>query len=624
MKKLLFLATFIYFIIAPLTYHPDNKLVLSWAGTENGTVWNIWKYEQKHLQNNNNFNYPPLHFYLDKLQYWLALPIGGHGFHEWLSTQNASDPYQINLMRYTLAMKTGLIFFSLIVGYLLYLIAKQSLASEIQAKTVASLWLFNPIVLYSIPIMGQNDVMAIAFFLLGWYLLSRFKLLTSIIFGLSASIKTYPLIWLPFLLLTTSRLDVKQKFKIFIFSVGVYILTLLPFIVNPIFQKTVLGSDINSRFFIAQIGLGFSENIQIMPILLLLLIFGLYVKKNNNNNNLDINLQSLALMTVNLLLLGFSHFHPQWFTWIIPFWSLWLISQKRKNLIPNIFLSLITFGAWLLVIILFQDASLSYGLFIPINAALANLPILRDFLLLKNIKALDYNNYAHSWLAGMGMLALASVFTHRCEFTKHIFIKIQLSTIKIKKIFLFPLCLISSTLIIFSFVFLIFFLPKAPLSSPAPVIANYQLISEEIQTTFIANYNYLSRINLYFQNQDFKNQDQYLLTVKNNQNQLILKQNFSGFNTGFQNSLRFDFPSQSTSKGQEYVVKLTPLTTSDTNIEIAITQKDIPTSVAIMSYYDSPQNISYALTQSLNFFKKSFTQIPFLYAFLVLILFLSL
>ena len=75
--KLLLLSVFFSLLIAPLTYHPDNKLVLNWASQEEGRVWNIWEYD---LQGVGQFNYPPLHFYLDKLQYFIAKPLGGAGF----------------------------------------------------------------------------------------------------------------------------------------------------------------------------------------------------------------------------------------------------------------------------------------------------------------------------------------------------------------------------------------------------------------------------------------------------------------------------------------------------------------------------------------------------------------
>jgi hypothetical protein len=204
----------------------------------------------------------------------------------------------------------------------------------------------------------------------------------------------------------------------------VYILTLLPFISNPVFQKAVLGSDINARFFIAQISLGFSESIQIVPILLITLLFLLYSKKPSTDQSTTIGYQSFAIMAANLILLGYSHFHPQWFTWIIPFWIFWIVTLEYKHQLGAALLSLLSFGAWLIIVILFKDKSLSIGLLIPINPSLANLPILSEYLFLKGVKVQDYTNYAHSWLAAMGTLTLVGAGVYYKEITTSVFAKI--------------------------------------------------------------------------------------------------------------------------------------------------------------------------------------------------------
>ncbi len=624
MKKILLFAAFIYFLIAPLTYHPDNKLVLKWAGENHGAVWNIWEYGQKNYQDEDNFNYPPLHFYLDKLQYFLAIPIAGEGFHEWLSTPNASDPYEPHLIRYSLAMKTGLILFSLLAGYLLYRIAKQTAATEKQAQAIAALWLFNPIVLYSIPIMGQNDVMAIVFFLVGWYFLAYSRIKAVIAFGLGASIKMFPLIWLPFLLITTSRFTAKEKWLIFSSSVGVYFVTLLPFITNPVFQRAVLSSDINTRFFIAQIGLGFSENIQLVPILLLVLGFVLYTKQKEQKSNIGIGYQAFSIMTCNLLLLGFSHFHPQWFTWLIPFWALWYMSLKREDLPLAGLMSFLTFGAWCMVVILFQDASLSYGLLVPINATVTNLPILRDFLITKNIKALDYNNYAHTWLAAMATLALTGIFVYFKKVKETTFVEFKLTQLPVSKFVKFISILIASLSFSFIVIFSSFVIFPAPLSSPAPVIVEYEPVLKPVETTFTAQFNSLSRIDLYFQNPDLKNKDEYVITIKDNNRQSILQQTISGFNVGFPSVLRLDVPLQSNSKNRQYTVELNPVTRSASTIEIALTQEDSTDAIAIKSYYTAPRGLSYNFSQAVKQTQRLLQEVPLLYLGLAVILFFAL
>lgn len=268
MKKILLLAAIIYFFIAPLTYHPDNKAVLFWASQDNGRVWNIWEYGEKNLGPKQQFNYPPLHFYLDKLQYLIAKPLGGADFAEWLGTPHEEDFFQPKLARFMMAAKAPLILFGLLAGFLIFLLAKQFGMTDIKSRLAAGLWLFNPITVYSIPMMGQNDVMAIVFFLCGWLLLKKYPVAAGVVFGLAASIKTYPLIWLLFLLPVTIGLSVKQKVGVFVLSTVVYGLTLVPFLHNQTFLSVGMNSEINNRFFIPQINIGFDQAIYLIPVLL--------------------------------------------------------------------------------------------------------------------------------------------------------------------------------------------------------------------------------------------------------------------------------------------------------------------------------------------------------------------
>jgi len=96
-KKLLLLAAVIYFFLAPLTYHPDNKLVLYWAGLEGGKVLDIWQYGQEHFPGDSQFNYPPAHYFLDKVQYGIARVIAGSGYDEWLHSSLLDDPVVKNI-----------------------------------------------------------------------------------------------------------------------------------------------------------------------------------------------------------------------------------------------------------------------------------------------------------------------------------------------------------------------------------------------------------------------------------------------------------------------------------------------------------------------------------------------
>lgn len=422
MKKIILWAAFIYFLLAPLTYHPDNKAVLSWAGSDGGTVWNIWNYQEKNLSQFGYYNYPPIHFYLDKLQYWLARPLAGAGFDTWLNLANITDKDQLSLPRYSLAIKTGLIGCSLLTGYLIYLIAKTYQLSDKKARLAAGLWLFNPVTIYSVAMMGQNDVLMITLFLYGWYLYQRLNdrvptarwqwLWPSLLFGLSIATKTTSLFWLPCLLLIDQRQTVKTKLKIFGGSLLTYGLTLLPFLSNPIFRRVVLNnSGFTDRLLLAEISLNHGEKAVYLVPLLLVVTIAAFCRCQQLKTKNQLAAQAFGLMTVNLILISWINFHPQWWTWVIVFWSLWLptLAPTKQRLIYG--LTFLGIGAWLATILFFpNDGSLSLAMLQPLNPQLANLPPLRTFLTNHQFDVARIDNLARSWLAILSLLALIQLY----------------------------------------------------------------------------------------------------------------------------------------------------------------------------------------------------------------------
>lgn len=626
MKKLLFFATFLYLIIAPLTYHPDNKLVLFWAGQEQGTVWNIWSYGQEHFTTEGQFNYPPLHFYLDKLQYWVAHITGGPGFDNWLASSNGLDARQEHLAQYSFSIKLVLIVFTILVGYLIYLVAKQYNATENTARWAAALWLFNPIVIYSVPILGQNDVMAIMLFLVGWLLLARSQLGAGILFGLSASVKMYPLLWLPFLLLPDPRLSLKEKCRIIGIGIGTYILTLLPFMANATFRQAVLNSDINDRFFIGHIDLGFTEAIFIVPLLLLLALYAVYKTSISKKFPIEqLSGQAFAVVACNLLLLCFSHFHPQWFTWLIPFWALWIVTQKQFSQWWVTLLSALTIGAWAFVVMMFDDSYLTFGLLVPLNPAWANLPIMREFALKAGIDVIKYNNFAHTWLAAVASIGLITLFSRKDSHTETTLV-FSWPRLHFPRLINFFGTLLLSAIIMCVITIATYLIP-APRSSQSPVITTYIPLTEGIDQTFTAEESNFNRVDLYFRNPNLENNDDFTLSVYSSEpNSLpLVSTHFTGFNTGDPGVIRFDIPQQPNSKNKAYYLKITPtagmLESASTNLQIGMIGTD---TIALKSYYGSDRGLKAAAWHAVEALRDVINQVWWVYVVATIALFLAL
>ena len=66
-------------------------------------------------------------------------------------------------------------------------------------------------------------------------------------------------------------------------------------------------------------------------------------------------------LAILLLIFSVTHFHPQWFLWVIPFFVLELVDNNFENIV----LALVIFFGWILLTLLFEP-SLSFGLFNPL------------------------------------------------------------------------------------------------------------------------------------------------------------------------------------------------------------------------------------------------------------------
>jgi len=627
-KKIFLLAAIVYFILTPITYHPDNKLVLYWGSLNEGRVWNIYEYGEKHLVElgKQQFNYPPVHFLLVKFQYFIAQLIGGSEYSSWLESSNELDPYQSSIYRYTLATKFVLVLVTLINGLLIYSIMKKHKKTEKQAVLAAILWWFNPIVIYSGVLMGQNDVLAVLPFLIAWLFLETKWVLSLIFFGLAISVKNYPLIWMGLLVITDPVLNWIKKISVIAGSLFVYLLTILPFIKNTVFQQEVLNSAITDRFFIATMNLGLGDRVIIVPFLLItLLIFAI----NYSKAKLSLESRSFLIMASNLVLLGFSHFHPQWFTWIIPFWAIWATSQIKKNKTTEIFLmSTLVFLAWLIIVLLFRDIYLYWGIFSPMNPDLINLPFLSEYLSARNFDVVQTNNIAHSIVAGV---ALASVIaasklespkkTREIQASKSLTIEKNKNFGKkfLKKMSKTSVILLSFILPLFIWSILFFIVNLIPSQKKISNYSKIEYVDSEYpyETTFIAEYDYLNRIDVWMKNPNFASQEKLKITLIDNNNQMLANQEFFGSNIGDPGSIRLDVPIQIDSLGKEYQVQLDIINQPEALLQIGNYNQEL----TIDHYYRPPINLKTAVINTYHRLITMCKQIWYWYVLLVILIY---
>jgi len=393
MRKILLLAATLYFLIAPFTYHPDNKLVLYYATLGNGKVWDIYSYLNTNFDAAPKFHYPPMHYWVVKAEYPIVKLIGGSEIDNWLkrgANEAFDDP---NIFLYNLATKIPILILALLSGWFIFKICQQNGFDEYKSKLAAAIWLFNPITIYSALMMGQNDMLAIAPFLCGWWLMKKYPWVAFFIFGLASGVKTYPLIWAVFMALTYIKFPVWKRLVLLIVSTVVYYLPMLPFLKYDYFRVDVLNSGLASRIFEPGIDIGLGDRVLVVPLILGILVLVAISKKIGKS----ISGVAKLLGAANLIILGFIHFHPQWLIWVAPFLAIY-VAKKKKELFSLILL----FGVMIWVILLFDDKFLYWGLLSPLNNGLLNLPLLRDVLFDKGINVILLSNLLHSLAAVIG------------------------------------------------------------------------------------------------------------------------------------------------------------------------------------------------------------------------------
>ncbi len=385
MKKIILLVATIYFLIAPITYHPDTKLVLYYATLGNEKVWNIYKYLNENVDSAPKFHYPPMHYWFVKAELPLVKLIGGKDIVKWLGVGSNIAFLDKNIFIYNLTSKFPILLLLLVTGLIIYKIAKKAGLSENKSRLAALIWYLNPITLYSGVMMGQNDILAIMPFLIGLYFYFDYPVLAFLLFGLASSVKSFPLIWAISLAGVYPTKNWLNKIFLALIPIVFYLITILPFLQYDYFKTDVLNSGLAMRMFELKLF------VPLVPVLLVLTTL-IGIKNNLGKNLLGI---CILLMAINLAILGFSNFNPQWFVWLMPFLAILMV---------------VSGGWWKLVVVviplmgitlLFEDKFLYWGLLSPVNSNLINLPLISDVLKSKNIDTGMLNNLFHLAVAGI-------------------------------------------------------------------------------------------------------------------------------------------------------------------------------------------------------------------------------
>lgn len=361
----LIIGTLLRLVIMPVTYHPDllghssAGYFLAYEG-----VTNIYDHLLSLPSNhplvtnigvNDVFIYPPLTHYTLGLFRFIVKPLADASFIPWAWT-NLSNLYSFPTFGWQIFLfKLPYLFVDIAVAFLLAGIFKGKKDQPVgrQEKWAFNLWLYNPVTLYATFMIGQLDILPVFFTVLSCYLIHKQKFGWAMFsLGIGAGYKIYPLLLIAPVAFVLGKTFL-EKLKYIGIGLLPFFAISLPYLNSPGYRQMVLFGPKSGKELFMIWNVTAAEGI--FPFLLILTFIYIFSYYSNKIKT------PFYFLSILLLTLSVSHYHPQWFLWVTPFLILSLVSRSLKYFE----IVLIMFIAWLLITLFFEP-SLSWGLFGPV------------------------------------------------------------------------------------------------------------------------------------------------------------------------------------------------------------------------------------------------------------------
>lgn len=400
MKKLIILAVVLRLLVAAFYFHPDIKTFNYQASFLKHGVFNIYTYlteNKKTLSLREEFVYFPLTYFTLGSYQAIASPILGKGFDAWLADAGVNSFVRNpQIFKYLIVLKLPYIAVDILIGYLIM----KFFDDREKAKKAFIFWLFNPFTIALFYIFSNVDIFPVALTVVSLLLAKRNKLVaSSLLLGIGAGFKLYPILLVPFLFLKAG--SVKEKLMVVLVPIFVFTVITIPFL-STAFVQSALISGLTTRIFNPGFSTGFGEyNIIGLTGFVALFFYGLLVDKKIKLLN--------YWVALFLLIFSFSHFNIQWLAWVAPF--LVILSVKMPRLAITIFvLSCIAF----IIPPLYEDRSMTVGLLRVYGTLFDLLPT--PFTAIQTIfDPYSLQSIFHSVLAGGSSILIFSLFKGQKE-----------------------------------------------------------------------------------------------------------------------------------------------------------------------------------------------------------------
>lgn len=238
---LIILAFALRFILMPISAHSDLFFINSFPNllvTQN--VFDIYSYIKENISDARFSYYPPLTYYTFAF-FQLIYQFFSSSFSSWMV--NLVDLYLSSFngqaADFIKAAANPHIFRDLFLGkspYLLFdfaafLVLINFVKRRLIKKAAIFIWLFNPVSLYAIYMMGQFEIIPAFLVLLGFFVLRKNPSLGILTLGIAAAFKNYAFLFiLPTILIYGHTW--REKAKLLVISFAPYFLFLIPTLIT--------------------------------------------------------------------------------------------------------------------------------------------------------------------------------------------------------------------------------------------------------------------------------------------------------------------------------------------------------------------------------------------------------
>lgn len=333
MKKILIVSIIIgiivRFVLSITTYHQDlGAIALAGKYIVGDGRWFDF-YDLSTLDVSKTiFNYQPLAYLIPSIVY---LPFADivKNFGELLVNNSWLNSQPANFSFLLLLFKLPMLLADLAILFLL----PRFFEKDNHKHITQILWAINPVAIYVSSVMGQVDIILALLLLVSyWFLTQKKYFLSAIFIALSALIKPIGLILLPVIFINSIPAAIT--------GLGVYILGVLPYLNLASYRYYALFADQINKSTFAGISLAAGTQIPWFFIAYLLTLYLYWQKK--------INLLQVFIGTL-LSSLAFTHFHPQWFIWLIPLAIIQAAKSKQLLVLCLVIMS------WFVILLSFDD-----------------------------------------------------------------------------------------------------------------------------------------------------------------------------------------------------------------------------------------------------------------------------